>query len=202
MTLTGSVFKSYTITHILIAKVFNSLINRVYLNMENKRANYEYHALKNQKLIQKLSSRWGFRFFSFQNLPILWFSGVSVHEVSERSVSVKLPYRWSTKNPFRSVYFAAQAAAAEISTGLPFFFPVQHYGNISMLVKGMRAEFKKKARTDLIFECDQAQEIAEFVSRVFESGEGEELEVRSVGRDQENDIVSEFYFIWTLKRRN
>ncbi len=163
---------------------------------------YNHSSPGTQKLIKKISSPWGFRAFGFKYIPILWFSRASIQEISEGKIRVKLPFRWSTKNPFKSVYFAAQASAAEISTGLAFYFPARHYGNISMLVKEMHVVFHKKAKTDLIFECKQIKEIAEFVDSVSRDSEGREFTAKSVGYDKENNIVSEFNFVWTLKSRN
>ena len=58
-----------------------------------------------------------FRFFLLSKLPSAFFTGVRIRDVDERKCIVTVPFKWFTKNPFRSTYFACLGMAAEMSTG-------------------------------------------------------------------------------------
>ena len=58
-----------------------------------------------------------FRIFLLSKLPSAYFAGVRIREVDEKRCVVTVPYKWFTKNPFRSTYFACLGMAAEMSTG-------------------------------------------------------------------------------------
>jgi hypothetical protein len=50
-------------------------------------------------------------------LPAAYFCGVRVTSLDELKCDVSVKHRWINQNPFRSMYFAVQAMAAELSTG-------------------------------------------------------------------------------------
>ena len=90
-----------------------------------------------------------------QKLPSAFFAGLRIREFDEHRAVVTVRYKWFTQNPFRSMYFAVQSMAAEMSTGLLASGQVyQRNPTVSMLVVGLEAKFFKKA-TDLIaFTCE------------------------------------------------
>ena len=59
-----------------------------------------------------------FNLFLFYKLPAAFFSGVRVKELTEEECVTSVPFKWLTQNPFRSIYFASLAMAAEMSTGV------------------------------------------------------------------------------------
>src|SRR4030095_5696396 len=87
-----------------------------------------------------------FRMFLLSKLPSAYFSGVRILEISEKECKVTVPYKWFSKNPFRSTYFACLSMAAEMSTGT--LAMIHTYGReprVSMLVVRLEGEFLKKA---------------------------------------------------------
>ncbi len=139
------------------------------------------------------------RLFLFTKVPGAWFMGVKVRSLDEKGCCVALKYSWWSQNPFQSIYFAAQAAAAELSTGAIAFMAIAGRGKISMLVAGMQAQFIKKATQATQFECTEAHKIFEAVQRAIETGEGQTVEVESVGTQEDGNIVSRFSFTWSFK---
>lgn len=137
------------------------------------------------------------------NLPSAFFSGVRVREIQENKAVVTIPFKFLTKNPFKSVYFASQAMAAELSTGI---LALQHVykrkPSVSMLVFDMDAHFSKKARSKISFSCEDGDKIKQAVEKTAETGEGVTVEVKTAGRDKEGDLVSEFRFVWTFKQKS
>ena len=96
-----------------------------------------------------------FRFFLLSKLPSAYFSGVRVRYADEDKCVVTVPFKWFSKNPFRSTYFACLSMAAEMSTGL---LAMAHtYGQspaVSLLVLRTEADFQKKATGITSFTCE------------------------------------------------
>src|SRR5215471_532017 len=85
-----------------------------------------------------------FRMFLLSNLPAAYFSGLRVSSINEQSTAITVPYKWFTKNPFRSTYFACLSMAAEMSTGALAMMQVyKRKPPVSMLVTRMEANYFK-----------------------------------------------------------
>ena len=98
------------------------------------------------------------------------------------------------------MYFAVQAMAAEMSTGLLLIAKIRESGQpVSMLVANNRAHFSKKARGRLRFRCTDGAALEAAVREALASGEGRTVWVRSEGRDESGDLVSSFEFEWTVR---
>ena len=86
-----------------------------------------------------------FRFFLFQQLPAAFFAGLRIARFDAESCTVKIRYSWFSKNPFKSIYFAVEAMAAEMCSGMLAFGQVyKRNPKISMLVVKMEVNFIKK----------------------------------------------------------
>ncbi|MGB3545398.1 MAG: hypothetical protein WBA17_00375, partial [Saprospiraceae bacterium] len=63
--------------------------------------------------LRDVNTPWKMRLaFFLRKLPTLFWWGVRVKSATEDRAEVTIPYTWRTQNPFKSVYFAAQAGAA------------------------------------------------------------------------------------------
>lgn len=129
-------------------------------------------------------------------------AGIRVIELNtERSVA-KVPYRWWNKNPFASMYFAVQSMAAELSTAAPAMMAIKGVEyRVVFIITDMKAEFVKKAKTDLSFSCQSFQD-NERALRLLKLGETASVTAKTVGTDQHGEVVSIFHFTWTFKRTN
>ena len=79
------------------------------------------------------------------SLPAALFSGIKVQRVDEHSSEISVRYSWFSKNPFKSIYFACLAMAAEMASGvLALVHTVDKQPSVSMLVFNMQAAFHKK----------------------------------------------------------
>ena len=140
--------------------------------------------------------------FLLLNLPSAWITGVLVKEVTEEHCVTLVRYRWINQNPFNSMYFAVQAMAAELSTGVLVMKEVKATGrDFSMLVAQNRSRFSRKARGRIIFICDDVEGIRQNVKKSSENGLGCTFWVRSVGYNEQQEEVSTFEFEWTLRPR-
>jgi hypothetical protein len=143
-----------------------------------------------------------FRVYLLKSLPMAYLAGVRVKELNDQQAVTNIKFGWLTQNPFRSMYFACQAMAAEMSTGLLVMNGVyESKPGISMLVVKSEADFYKKAVGKITFTCDDGTQISEAILKTKQSGEGVILKLRSVGKEESGEIVSEFIFTWSLKAK-
>lgn len=143
--------------------------------------------------------------FFVAKVPVLAFIGASVAKINRIECQVDLPFSWRSQNPFNSIYFGAQSAAAELSTGALVLRAIADLGlgpeSISMLVVSMDAKFGKKAKSLTSFYCGQGEEIHDAVLRA-SRGEDVTLEVETVGRMADGAEVSRFRFVWAVKAKS
>lgn len=153
--------------------------------------------------IKRLSNPVLQRLYMLAKLPSIWFMGARVQELTPERSSIRLPYAWRSQNPFRSTYFAAQAAAAEISTGFLVATLMQGQGKFSMLVTHMEADFHKKATDTLIFTCNEREIIIEALEQSKATGEGQAFTLHTKGvqtlKDGSKQVASSFAFEWSIK---
>lgn len=141
--------------------------------------------------------------FLMFKLPSAYVTGVRVKAISEAHCITTLKHRWINQNPFRSVFWAVQGMAAELSTGALVMGAIQASGkNVSMLVVSNKATFTKKARGRVYFECTDGLLIQEAVKKAIGTDAGQTIWVKSEGRDASGDVISVFEFEWTLKLRS
>jgi len=154
-----------------------------------------------KQYVAKLNTPWKMRLYFWKKLPTLLFWGVRVRYVDPYRCEVTLPYGWRAQNPFRSIYFAAQCGAAELSTGLLATIAIRDRGRISMLITGVEASFVKKAASLSTFTCEDGKRIQQAVQLAIDTGEGQEVVTTSTGRDAAGAVVSELRFRWSFKVR-
>ena len=157
--------------------------------------------MQQENKIRKLAkNNFHMKLFMLKNLPMAFLAGLKVTNIDQTKASVSVPYKCLNKNPFKSVYFAVLSMAAELATGIMAMAAIHDFSvPISMLVFEMKAGFQKKARTKITFKCIEGAQISAAVAKSIETGEGQTVEVTSIGYDTEGDVVAEFKFVWTFK---
>ena len=140
--------------------------------------------------------------YTFFKLPSAFWCGVRVESLGDWSCTTTVKHRWINQNPFQSMYFAVQAMAAEMSTGVLLMKKIHASGQpVSMLVANNRSSFGKKARGRIRFRCDQGAEFEQALQQALAQDEGVTVWVSSIGTDEAGDEVSRFDFEWTLRRK-
>ena len=143
-----------------------------------------------------------YNFFTLIKLPAAWISGVRVSKVTDKFCEVKVRHRWINQNPFKSMYWAVQGMAAELTTGIFLIERIRSNKTpISMLVLNNKANFKKKARGVITFRCDDGLKANKAIDKAIQTRESSLISMRSVGKDYSGNIVSEFIFEWTIKAK-
>ena len=150
--------------------------------------------------LKKVNNSFLYRLFLIAKLPIAWISGLKVNKVTAERAQISIRYKYLNQNPFKSMYFACQAMAAEMSTGLLAMGYIDiHSQKISMLVMDLNCKFTKKAVGEIQFVCEDGILVKEAINKAVNSNEGVLCEMISNGYDQKGDIVSSFKIIWSFK---
>ena len=141
-----------------------------------------------------------FNTFTFFKLPSAWWSGVRLIHLDDKKAVTTVKHKWVNQNPFRSMFWAVQGMAAELSTGAMVIDQIRESGKkISMLVQNNNANFSKKATGRITFTCEDGHLIKEAIEQTIATGEGQKFWMKSVGVNQDGVVVSTFNFEWTIR---
>jgi hypothetical protein len=152
--------------------------------------------------IKSLKHPLKFRMFLLSRLPNAFFAGLRIKDLDETVCRVSVPYKWFTKNPFRSTYFACLSMAAEMSTGvLCLVHLYKRNPPVSMLVVKVESEYFKKAIGKTFFTCEEGLMIKETIEQTIEKGEAKTFRARSIGKNAEGLIVAQFFITWSFKSK-
>lgn len=151
---------------------------------------------------QLMSKPGALRLFLLRKLPLAWLAGLHGQQLTAAEATVTIRHRWINQNPFRSLYFAAQAMAAELSTGLLVLQHTwQRQPSVAVIITGMRADFQRKATGRITFHCADGAAIQAAVEAAIATGAGQAVEAISTGTDESGAVVATFVFRWSLKQR-
>lgn len=138
--------------------------------------------------------------FLFFKLPSAFWCGVRVKTIDTNHCVVTVKHKWINQNPFKSMYFAVQAMAAELTTGALVMLQIKKSGkNISMLVANNKGSFSKKATGRITFTCNDGHLIEDAIKQTIATGEGQTFWMKSIGIDEKGDQVSEMNFEWSIR---
>jgi len=158
---------------------------------------------KVSKFQKFITNNFLFRLYLLKVLPMAFLAGIRVKEFSVEKAILTIKFSWLTQNPFRSIYFACLAMAAEISTGLLVMNGIyKSTPAISMLVIKNQSFFLKKAVGKISFTCLDGKLITESIQKAKQCEEGATIDVKSVGVDEAGDTIAEFIFTWSLKTKS
>lgn len=154
------------------------------------------------KLQARVSQPLLFAAWSVWKLPAALFVGVRLHELQPNRCVTSVPYGWRSQNPFRSTYFAAQAMAAELSTGALGLLAIEDAGvPISLLITGMEGSFGKKATSRATFVCEEGDVVFSAIAAAKETGQAQTFVNHTVGTAADGQEVSRFAFTWSVKTK-
>jgi hypothetical protein len=138
--------------------------------------------------------------FMLLKLPLAYLGGVRVKTLSDEKATVKITHKWMNQNPFKSMFWAAQGMAAEMSTGVLVMKAIEDSKEkVSMLVTHQEASFYKKATGKIVFTCAGGKEISEAIKTSKDTKEGQVVVLIAEGKNEDGVKVSKFSFEWSLK---
>ena len=150
---------------------------------------------------QQVLNPFKLRLFMLRKLPMAWLAGLRLVALTPAGATVTVPFKYLTQNPFRSIYFACLAMAAELASGMLAMLHTQGGGPVSMLVVGLEADFSKKAVGLISFVCDDGATIAQAVAESRATGEGRTVTATSTGTDATGDVVARFRITWSFRAK-
>jgi hypothetical protein len=155
------------------------------------------------RFIKMMSTPWKSKLFLFLRLPSAFFSGVRICSLSEEKAVVSVPYKWFSKNPFRSTYFACLAMAGEMSTGLlAMSHCYKRTPAVSMLVVKMEAHYFKKATGISYFTCEAGKDMEWIINECIRENRSHTYVATAVGRDKKDEKIAEFFITWSFKPKS
>lgn len=157
---------------------------------------------KQKKTIKQVTG-WKFNLYLLTQLPMGYLAGLRVRKLTPNKCVTSVPFKWLTKNPFKSMYFAVQSMAAELSTASTCLLAVSGiHPSIAFIIVDCKASFYKKAVSRVYFTCDDAYQAFEAVEKCIETKEAQHATFHTVGKMKDGTIVSEFEFTWSFKQRS
>ena len=134
-------------------------------------------------------------------LPAAWLTGVRLSLINEGKCEVKVRFKWINQNPYRSMFWAVQAMAAELTTGMLLTKSIQDSNSdISMLLVSNKSSFYKKAVGKITFVCDEGEIAKQLINSTIKNTTSKAW-FKTKGYDEAGDQVSEFDFEWSCKKR-
>ena len=141
----------------------------------------------------------GINLYTFLKLPSAWWCGIRIIKITDQECQARVRLKWFNQNPFKSLFWAVQGMAAELTTGVLLMKEIQSSNQkISMLVINNKANFSKKARGKISFSCNASTIIDESFNQLIKSKEPQTFWLTSKGIDQDDNVVSIFEFEWTV----
>ncbi len=173
------------------------------MTTEDRVAQYQANQPKEvEKFIARISNPFMFRLFLMLKLPMAFLAGIRVKSVNAVNCEITVPYKWLNQNPFSSTYFAVLAMAAEMSSGmLALMYTMNSTPSVAMLVTNIEAKFVKKATGLTTFTSDSGKEIQAAIVRSIQTGEGQTIICKSIGKNKAGDVEAEFVVTWSFKAR-
>lgn len=146
------------------------------------------------------------RAFGALKIPLLGFVSPRITHVDDRTVVVRIPLNWRTRNHLGSMYFGVLAAGADTAGG---FLAVQRIqdrkARVDLVFKDFRAEFLRRATGDVDFRCDAGERIGALVDEAIRTGERVETVVpvvATVPSENPDQPVARFELTLSLRRRD
>lgn len=160
--------------------------------------------ISSSKALHKLlGSPLRLKLFFLKSLPMAFLAGLRVVSYDSNKAIVSLPFKYLTKNPFHSIYFACMAMAAEFSTAILCLQEIsKHDVDVSLLVVGLEAEFVKKANQQVNFSCMDEAQLKNAIHACITSDEPQKISLDTIGTDPQGNTIAEFKITWSFKTRN
>ncbi|SMB96534.1 conserved hypothetical protein [Hymenobacter roseosalivarius DSM 11622] len=141
------------------------------------------------------------RLFMLRSLPMAYLAGLRVRDVTPEQATVTVRYKYLTKNPFRSIYFACLSMAAEMASGVLALMHISSGPLVSMLVTSLEAEFTKKGVGLIRFTSLDGARIGQAIAESRTTGEGRTVVCTSTGLDEAGDVVAVFRITWSFRAK-
>jgi acyl-coenzyme A thioesterase PaaI-like protein len=157
---------------------------------------------KGEALRGRVLRRLPMTLYLWRMLPLAAFAGLRITRLDAEACTVTLPGGWRTRNPFASTYFAAQAMAAEMSTGAPaLVFTRAAPASVALILTGLTATFTRRVQGGSVFTFADVTGLRAAIDGVARQGGVATYTGRALGRTADGRVAAEFDVTWSFKRR-
>jgi acyl-coenzyme A thioesterase PaaI-like protein len=133
-------------------------------------------------------------------IPMIGFIHPRLISIDDQSVTIKIKLRRKSKNHLNSMYFGALAVGADIAGGIhTFYYSEQSGGKISFSFKDMKADFLKRAESDVTFISDGGDIIKSMLEKSKNTGDRQNDHVKVIAYNENKEVVAEFLMGVSLK---
>ena len=144
------------------------------------------------------------RLWALTKIPLIFFLRPSVVAIDDERCVLKIRLTRRSRNHLGSMYFGALCAGADLAGALMAMRQIDRSGGrVSLIFKDLKAEFLKRAESDVHFTCEDGAAIRELVARARTSGEREHLPVTVVATVPDKlgtEPAARFVLTLSLKR--
>ena len=92
------------------------------------------------------------RYFTLLKLPLVYFSGIRITNINADGVEASVKLKWINQNPFRSMFWAVQGMAAELTSGVLLMREIEtQKSSVSMLLVETKGQFFQKGERENSF---------------------------------------------------
>ena len=152
------------------------------------------------KEISLRKMRWMLFLLGLLKIPIVSFMRPRLISIYDETVRVKIKLRRRTKNHLKSMYFGALAVGADIAGGIHvFYFAEKASYNLTFAFKGLKADFIKRAESDILFESTEGLLVKQAIELSKSSGERVNQTIHVKAIDQNQEVVATFEMIVSVK---
>ncbi len=121
--------------------------------------------------LTKIKQTLALRAFGLTKIPMLFFVGPKVEKATAKECEIIIPLNYRTKNHLGCMYFGVLAAGADCAGGLMGMEAIKKTGKkVDLIFKDFKAEFLKRAESDVHFICKDGAMIQQQVKDVVKSG--------------------------------
>jgi acyl-coenzyme A thioesterase PaaI-like protein len=144
--------------------------------------------------------KWQLFLLGVFKIPMIGFVRPRLVEINDSTVKVKVKLNRRTKNHLKSMYFGALTVGADIAGGIYTFY----YGDIksvklSFSFKDMKADFIKRAETDILFVCNDGVIINQMIENSIKTKERQNQKVTVTAFNEKQEVVALFELGVSLK---
>lgn len=152
------------------------------------------------KQISLRKMRWMLFLLGLFKIPVVGFVRPRLISIDDDRVVVRINLRRRTKNHLNSMYFGALAVGADVAGGIHAFYFAELAGTkVSFAFKGMKADFIKRAESDIIFESDEGSLVRSAIEMSKKSGERVNQPIHVLAKDLNEEVVASFEMIVSVK---
>jgi acyl-coenzyme A thioesterase PaaI-like protein len=133
-------------------------------------------------------------------IPLLGYTRPKLVSINEEKVVMKIKLRRRTKNHLNSMYFGALAVGADTAAGIhAYYLGVEKGVNLSLAFKSCKADFLKRAETDVSFVCTEGKKIAKQMDASIKTGERQNEDIFVEAFNTDGEMVATFVMTLSLK---